>query len=96
MAKASLNMLTRTCGKYYKNYGIYMTCVDTGWVSSMTGLSALTSSDKTKRKFEKELVNIPLDEIDGAMRVLHPVIEGVNNKNYLYGCFLKDYKTGEW
>ncbi len=95
MAKASLNMFTRTCGKYLKKDGIYMTCVDTGWVSPMNEINKIMNVD-TKDNFEQEFTNIPLDELDGAMRVLHPIIEGIKNKNYLYGILLKDYKKSDW
>jgi NAD(P)-dependent dehydrogenase (short-subunit alcohol dehydrogenase family) len=33
MAKASLNMMTRTVGGYYSTFDIYMNSVDTGWVT---------------------------------------------------------------
>jgi len=33
MAKAALNMMTRTCGTYYSLYGIFMNSADTGWVT---------------------------------------------------------------
>ena len=95
MAKASLNMMTRTCGKYYKDFGIYMTAADTGWVSPMNEFNNLFKSSKAK-SFENEYLNIPLDELDGAMRVLYPIIEGVKNKNYMYGHLLKDYKSTNW
>ena len=95
MAKAALNMMTRTCGSYYKNFGIYMTSVDTGWVSPMNEMNRLMD-DKAKEAYEKEFCNVPLDELDGAMRVLHPIIEGVKNKKYLYGILLKDYQKSVW
>ena len=95
MAKASLNMFTRTCAKYLKNFNIYMTCVDTGWVSPMSEINKILDNN-TKNNFEEEFKNIPLDELDGAMRVLHPIIEGIKNKNYLYGIFLKDYEKSDW
>lgn len=31
MAKAALNMITRTCADQYATQGIYMNSVDTGW-----------------------------------------------------------------
>lgn len=96
MAKAAVNMLTRTYGKYYAKFGIYMTCVDTGWVSQMTGVNTIVNSEAHEEKFDREFVNIPLDKLDGAMRVIHPIIEGVRNKKYLYGIFLKDYKKHDW
>ena len=95
MAKAALNMFTRTCGKYLKNIGIYMTCVDTGWVNYMDEMTKLI--DKNEKEFyQDKFTDIPLDELDGAMRVLHPIIEGIKNKNYLYGILLKDYTTSVW
>ena len=95
MAKAALNMFTRTCGKYLKNIGIYMTCVDTGWVSYMDEMNKLVDENE-KENFGNEFINVPLDELDGAMRVLHPIIEGIQNKNYLYGILLKDYAESVW
>ena len=95
MAKAALNMFTRTCGSYLKDIGIYMTCVDTGWVSPMNEMNSLLDKDK-KNSYENEFVNVPLDELDGAMRVLHPIIEGIKNKNFLYGILLKDYVKSPW
>ena len=95
MAKAELNMFTRTCGKYLKNQGIYMTCVDTGWVSPMNEMNNLLDKN-TKDDYEKEFTSIPLDELDGAMRVLHPIIEGIKNQNYFYGILLKDYVKSDW
>ena len=95
MAKAALNMFTRTCGKYLKNIGIYMTCVDTGWVNYMDEMNKLIDKNE-KENYENTFINIPLDELDGAMRVLQPIIEGIKNKNYLYGILLKDYTTSVW
>ena len=95
MAKAALNMFTRTCGKYLKNIGIYMTCVDTGWVNYMDEMTKLIDENE-KEFFENKFTNIPLDELDGAMRVLQPIIEGIKNKNYLYGILLKNYTTSVW
>ena len=95
MAKASLNMMTRTCGEYYKKFNIYMTAVDTGWVSSMGEMNNLFKNDENNN-FEEIFCNVPLDNLDGAMRVLQPIIEGVKNKNYLYGILLKDYKKYHW
>ena len=96
MAKAALNMLTRTCGEYYKNFGIYMSAVDTGWVNPMGEMNNLFKNKDESKAFEEIFYNIPLDFLDGAMRVLYPIIEGINNKNYLYGILLKDYKEYHW
>ena len=96
MAKAALNMMTRTCGEYYKKFNIYMTAVDTGWVSSMGEMNNLFSGKKNNNNFEEVFYNVPLDCLDGAMRVLQPLIEGVKNKKFLYGIILKDYKEYHW
>ena len=95
MAKAALNMLTRTCGKYLKKENIYMTCVDTGWVSHMNEMNKFIDPS-TKENSENEMAIVPLDELDGAMRVLHPIIEGIKNKNYYSGVLLKDYVISKW
>ena len=95
MEKATLNMFTRTVGKYLKNINIYMPCVDTRWVSQMNKMNSLLDEDK-KGLYESGFVNITLDELDGAMRVLHPIFEKVKNKNYIYGILLKDYIKAEW
>ncbi len=96
MAKAALNMMTRTCGEYYKKFNIYMTAVDTGWVSSMGEMNNLFSGKENNNNFEEVFYNVPLDCLDGAMRVLQPLIEGVKNKKFLYGIILKDYKEYHW
>jgi NAD(P)-dependent dehydrogenase (short-subunit alcohol dehydrogenase family) len=99
MAKASLNMLTHTSANYYKKFGIYMSCVDTGWVSCMQEWDMFlngTNKNKSKADFEKIYKNVALDELDGAMRIIHPIIEGVQFKNYLYGCLLRNYKVCDW
>ena len=90
MAKAALNMFTFTCGRYLKKDGIYMTCVDTGWITSMKEINKFMD-DKKKNHIETIFKNVPLDELDGAMRVLHPIIEGIKNKNYLSGVLLRNF-----
>ena len=72
-----------------------MTCVDTGWVSHMNEMNKIID-DETKEYAENEMATVPLDELDGAMRVLHPIIEGIKNKNYMYGILLKDYVKSKW
>jgi len=95
MAKAALNMLTKTCGKYLEKENIYMTCVDTSWVSYMKEMNKIMD-DETKEDCEYEMACVPFDELDGAMRVLHPIIEGIKNKKYFSGVLLKDYAIANW
>lgn len=66
MAKAALNMMTRTAGKHYAMSNIYMTAADTGWVT-----------DENPFLIQKKDFVCPLDEIDGAMRCLDPIYTGL-------------------
>lgn len=85
MSKAALNMMTRTCGSYYAKSNIFMTSVDTGWVTEMDSKQVYD----TKR-------TVPLDELDGAMRVLDPILQGYRDGILLHSVFLKDYKLSDW
>ena len=86
MSKSALNMLTRTSGLQLAARMIYMTAVDTGWVTDERPLP-----EQAKLPFSP-----PLDELDGAMRVLHPVLSGFDNGPLYCGIFLKDYKRTVW
>ncbi len=91
MAKAALNMMTRTSGDDYARDGIYMNSVDTGWVTDEN------PTIKRMRLQEEEGFFAPLDIIDGMARIYHPVAEGVNKpETPLYGLFLKDYASCKW
>ena len=72
-----------------------MTCVDTGWITSMKEINKFMD-DKKKNHIETIFKNVPLDELDGAMRVLHPIIEGIKNKNYLSGVLLRNFSKSNW
>eukprot|EP01059_Diplonema_ambulator_P017161 TRINITY_DN2914_c0_g1_i1.p1 TRINITY_DN2914_c0_g1~~TRINITY_DN2914_c0_g1_i1.p1 ORF type:complete len:490 (+),score=107.13 TRINITY_DN2914_c0_g1_i1:49-1518(+) len=86
MAKASLNMLTRTSGQHYaQKYNILMNAVDTGWVTDEN------PKNLKLRNIAKNLV-APLDEIDGAARVLDPIYAGTD----IHSRFWKDYKVSVW
>ena len=89
MAKAGMNMVTKTCGQRFAQRGIYITSVDTGWVTNEFPFQK-TQQMRTAG-FEP-----PLDEIDGAARVLAPVFEGVADGKRLQGVFLKDYQVANW
>ena len=89
MAKAGMNMVTRTCGEEFASRGIFINSVDTGWI---TNEFPLPRTDQMKQEgFEP-----PLDEIDGAARVLDPVFLGIGKGDHLYGKFLKDYREAAW
>jgi NAD(P)-dependent dehydrogenase (short-subunit alcohol dehydrogenase family) len=89
MAKAALNMLTRTsAGEMFETDGILMTSVDTGWITD-------ERPHPTKIRLAEEGFHAPLDLIDGAARVYDPIVQGESEVD-LYGVFLKDYRRAEW
>jgi NAD(P)-dependent dehydrogenase (short-subunit alcohol dehydrogenase family) len=90
MAKAALNMLCRTVGAELAERGIYMTSVDPGWVTN-------EQPHQVKERMQLDHgFEPPLDETDGASRVLDPVFSMLNGGPKLFGCFLKDYRTTDW
>jgi len=97
MAKAALNMMTRTSAQDYVKDGIYMTAVDTGWINDEKPV------ESARRHMDKHNFQTPLDEVDAAARVLDPVLAplieleaGKADVKPLWGIFLKDYQKTEW
>jgi NAD(P)-dependent dehydrogenase (short-subunit alcohol dehydrogenase family) len=90
MAKAALNMMTRTAATDYHNDGIHMNAVDTGWVTDEDP-EAIAA-----RKTEIHRFHPPLDIVDGAARIVDPIIDGMNSGNHVWGLFLKDYQPTDW
>ena len=90
MAKAALNMMTRTSASDYAKDGIFMNSVDTGWV---------TDEDPehiARRKTAENGFHPPLDIVDGAARIVDPIFDGLNTGRHVYGQFLKDYRPAPW
>jgi NAD(P)-dependent dehydrogenase (short-subunit alcohol dehydrogenase family) len=94
MAKAALNMLTRTSAEdLATKHRIYMNSVDTGWINDENPLERASKTAKTN------LFQTPIDEIDAAARILDPIFKGVNDGRKSekgHGKFLKDYRETEW
>ncbi|MEO3973769.1 SDR family NAD(P)-dependent oxidoreductase [Streptomyces sp. CAU 1734] len=89
MAKAALNMLTRTSAQeMFESDGILMTAVDTGWITD-------ERPHPDKMRLADEGFHAPLDLVDGAARVYDPIVRGEAGED-LYGCFLKDYAPANW
>jgi len=103
MSKAALNMLTLTSSRDYARNGIIMNCCDTGWCTDMcpNGVGAVNRTHET-------FVGPPLDDEDGASRVLDPIFTHTNdyndyrkkdNRNVFkinFGNFYKDYFKASW
>ncbi|MBX3250942.1 MAG: SDR family oxidoreductase [Myxococcales bacterium] len=90
MAKAALNMMTRTSAQDYAKDGIYMNAVDTGWVTDEDPVAIAT------RKKAEHAFSPPLDIVDGAARILDPIFDGVTTGEHVFGKFLKDYRSVPW
>ncbi|MEU3876967.1 MULTISPECIES: SDR family NAD(P)-dependent oxidoreductase [Streptomyces] len=89
MAKAALNMLTRTSAQeMFEADNILMTSVDTGWITD-------ERPHPDKIRLAAAGFHAPLDLIDGAARVYDPIVRGEEGED-LYGCFLKDYRKANW
>jgi NAD(P)-dependent dehydrogenase (short-subunit alcohol dehydrogenase family) len=88
MAKAGLNMLTRTIAGEYVRDGIHVTSVDTGWVTDERPQPA-------KEALHRAGFRVPLDVVDGAARVYDPIVRGVHGDR-IHGVFLKDYQVVQW
>jgi NAD(P)-dependent dehydrogenase (short-subunit alcohol dehydrogenase family) len=90
MAKAALNMMTRTSAEDYVKDGIHMNSVDTGWITDEDPVELAERKRKTHDFYP------PLDTVDAAARICDPIFSGFLTGQHVWGQFLKDYKPARW
>jgi NAD(P)-dependent dehydrogenase (short-subunit alcohol dehydrogenase family) len=88
--KAALNMMTRTSAPDYLRDGVHMNSVDTGWVTDED------PAHIAARKRADNGFHPPLDIVDGAARIVDPILSGVRTGNHVWGLLLKDYQPAPW
>ena len=93
MGKAALNMLTFTsAASFYQQYRVLMNSVDTGWVTDMApgGVGVASARHAT-------FVGPPLDEVDGAARVLDPIFCHLNDSTWrIRGMCFRNFYIAGW
>ena len=90
MAKAALNMMTRTAAADYHGDGIHMNAVDTGWITDEDPVD-LQEAKRAEHGFHP-----PLDVVDAAARILDPIFDGFLTGSHAWGQFFKDYRPTRW
>ena len=90
MAKAALNMMTRTSAADFHADGIHMNSVDTGWITDEDPVEIAA------RKAVEQRFAPPLDSVDGAARIVNPIVSGFNTGVHVWGQFLKDFRPADW
>jgi NAD(P)-dependent dehydrogenase (short-subunit alcohol dehydrogenase family) len=90
MAKAALNMIVRTSAPDYARDAIHLNAVDTGWVTDEDPVQLAA------RKAEEHAFSPPLDVVDGAARIVAPIVEGFRTGRHQAGLFFKDYRPVPW
>ena len=88
MAKAALNMLTRTSADELAEKRVYLCSVDTGWITD-------ENPSPKKARIAQSGFRTPLDVVDGAARVYDPIVRGEAG-HPVWGVLLKDYREVAW
>jgi NAD(P)-dependent dehydrogenase (short-subunit alcohol dehydrogenase family) len=100
-AKAALHMVVRTSAADFAMSRIFMTAVDTGWCSPMQPAHRAAAIEK------RDGFLTPVDDVDGAARVLDPIISSIASsldaeahkgldKAPVWGVLLKHYAPHAW
>jgi NAD(P)-dependent dehydrogenase (short-subunit alcohol dehydrogenase family) len=89
MAKAAVNMMTRTAAIDYREDRIFMNSVDPGWITNERPFPReMSRSERVER--------LAIDEIDGAARICDPIFRALEGNEYLSGVLLKNYRVYPW
>lgn len=89
MAKASLNMMTKSLGKDFAKDNIFIYSVDPGWVSNQF--------PKKWNGVCDESFDAPLTYEDAAARICDPVFRHKDDEYVKeFGVLYKDYRKWEW
>ncbi|WP_424952205.1 SDR family NAD(P)-dependent oxidoreductase [Deinococcus sp.] len=90
MAKAALNMLTATSAPGLARSSIFMTSVDTGWVSQQ-------EPQEQRDRMKARGFTLPLETEDAVARVYDPVVQGLTrSETPPFGVYLKDFRVHPW
>ena len=90
MSKAALNMLTRSCARYFARDNIWVNSVDTGWITHEGGF-------RNRKQREEQGFLPPYDHRDGAARILDPVFQVVNkDAEPVGGVLFRNFQAFNW
>ena len=89
MAKAAVNMLTRTASLEFVEAGILMTAVDPGWITNERPFPL-------HEPYQARRSRLAIDAVDGAARICDPIFRSVSSGERLFGVCLKNYSVHPW
>ena len=90
MAKAALNMMTRTSAADYYNDGIHMNSVDTGWVTDEDPVDIAARKKRSIASIRRSTSSTaqPASSIRSS--------SASTRATHVWGQFFKDYKPTDW
>ncbi len=89
MAKAALNMLTRTSGFELRRERIWMNSVDPGWISAQNPMT-LAAAERIRGWAP------PLQASDAAARIVAPIADRKDGAEPIWGKLLKNFVPTDW
>lgn len=90
MSKAALNMMTKSCARRFAADKVFINSVDTGWITHEGGASR-------RAERQQEGFRPPYDHIDGAARILDPILKVVSGQcEPQWGFLFRNFKPFSW